>query len=137
VTGRTLLPIAALALLAVLTACGKAGAPQMPGSAFPHQYPDPKLAPTAPVRPVPEDQPGLETGEKKAKFTSQGSYIDPAVRDTELSRGAVMPGSTLPYAQTRSSDGSNTPFNQGLGTPNASPLPAVPGTVPTAEPDQP
>jgi hypothetical protein len=113
--------VAALVLTLTLAACGKAGAPVVPGSPFPAMYPDPKLAPTAPVKPVPEDQRALQ-GDGKAKFTDQGSYIDPSVRATELSRGAVQPGSTLPYAQSRSSDGTS-PLNQNLGVPVSSPLP--------------
>jgi hypothetical protein len=132
---RTLL---ALALLPLLAACGKAGAPVVPNSPFPMMYPDPKLAPTAPVRAAPEDQAALQAGDK-AKFTDKGSYIDPAVRATELQRGAVLPGSTLPYAQTYSSEGGNTPLSQTLGVPLSSPLPAVPGTAPntpSTDPDQ-
>jgi len=121
--------LACCALLVTLAACGKAGAPVVPGSPFPMAYPDPKLAPTAPVRPPPEDQAAMQRGEK-AKFTDKGSYIDPAVRSTELQRGAVLtPGSTLPYATNRSSDTGTTPFNSSLGTPSLSPLPPVPGTA--------
>jgi hypothetical protein len=118
-----------------LTACGKAGAPVAPGSNFPRPYPNPGLVPTTPVRAAPEDQAGLSAEDGKAKFTSQGSYIDPAVRSTELSRSAVGAGSTLPYAQTHSSDGTSTPFTQGLNGQTQSPLPPVPGTTPNSEPD--
>lgn len=127
-------PILGLMLLTLLTACGKAGAPQVPGSSFPRNYPDPSLAPTAPVRAAPEDQAGLKGDDSKPKFTEKGSYIDPSVRATELSRGAVLPGSTLPYAQSRSSDGGNTPFTQSIGTSATSPLPADPAPPPSDEP---
>lgn len=125
---RALRSLALLALVGTLCGCGKAGAPLAPGSNFPRPYPDPKLAPTAPAYAPPEDQAGLQAG-SKAKFTQQGSYIDPAVRATELSRSAVAPGSTLPYAQTRSSDGTSSPFTQGLGGQGQGPLPQIPGTT--------
>ncbi len=127
---------AALLLLLLLTACGKAGAPQAPGSSFPRPYPNPSLAPTAPVRDLPEDQPAMQGAESKAKFTTGGSYIDPAVRDTELQRGAVSVGSTLPYAQTHSSDSPSTPFSSGLSGQVQSPLGPVYGTTPaTSDPE--
>jgi hypothetical protein len=121
----------ALSALLILTACGKAGSPVVPGSSFPRPYPDPKLSPTASVKgPAPEDQPGLQGDANKAKFSDKGSYIDPAVRSTELQRSAVAPGASLPYSQT-STPGSNTPFNQTLGVPSSSPLGPYPGTAPT------
>jgi len=123
--------LVALSSLLILTACGKAGSPVVPGSGFPHPYPDPKLSPTASVQaPAPEDQPGLQGDPSKAKFSNKGSYIDPAVRDTELQRSAIAPGATLPYSQT-STAGSNSPLTQTLGTPASSPLGAYPGTAPT------
>ena len=109
------------AILLTLAACGKAGAPVVPGSPFPMSYPDPRLAPTAPVRPAPEDQAALTSG-GKAKFTDKGSYIDPAVHSTELQRGAVAPGSTLPYASSHSGDTTSSPFNSSFGVPTGSPL---------------
>ena len=66
----------------------------------------------------------------RAKFSDKGSYIDPAVRSTELQRSAVAPGATLPYSQTQT-PGNNTPFNQTLGVPGSSPLAPYPGTTPT------
>jgi len=123
--------------LLALTACGKAGSPMVPGSGFPHAYPDPKLAPTAPVHAAaPEDQPGVQGDAGKAKFTDQGSYIDPAVRSTELQRNAVTPGATLPYSQTQPSGGSS-PFNQGLNNYNLSPLGPPPSATPTEDEQQP
>lgn len=122
-------PIALAALLA-LAACGKAGSPVVPGSSFPHPYPDPKLAPTAAAKAAPEDQPGVQGDANKAKFSAKGSYIDPAVRSTELQRSAIAPGSTLPYSQTQT-PGSNTPFNQSLSNYGQSPLGQTPGTTPT------
>jgi hypothetical protein len=118
------------AVLLTLTACGKAGAPVVPGSPFPMTYPDPKLAPTAPVRPAPEDQEALTSG-GKAKFTDKGSYIDPAVHSTELQQGAVQAGSIL-NSQTRSGDTTSSPFTQSLGVPTLSPLPTT-----TNQPDTP
>ena len=123
-----------LAALSLLAGCGKPGAPHLTGSAFPHPYPNPDLAPTAPAKPVPEDQAALE----KAKFTAKGSYIDPSVHATEMQRSTVSPGSTLPYTQqTGGSDGGNTPFSQTLGTPNQSPLPPVQEPPPAETPEQP
>ena len=122
--------VIALGALLVLTACGKAGSPVVPGSSFPHPYPDPKLAPTDSVKATaPEDQPGLQGDSGKAKFSNKGSYIDPAVRSTELQRSSVAPGATLPYSQTSTPD-SNTPFNQGLSIYGQSPLGNGPGTTP-------
>ena len=124
-TRRLLALGVSVGLVLTLAACGKAGSPTVPGSSFPHTYPNPKLSPTQTV-PPPEDQPDMDpTG--KAKFTDKGSYIDPAVRDTELRRAAVAPGSTLPYTQT-TAPGSNTPFNSQLGIPGASPLGSTTGT---------
>ena len=123
----------ALGALLILTACGKAGSPVVPGSGFPHAYPDPKLAPTDTAKDTaPEDQPGVQGDPNKAKFSSKGSYIDPAVRSTELQRSSVAPGATLPYTQT-STPGSNTPFNQSLSNYGASPLGNGPGTTPPEE----
>ena len=118
---------ASMALVLTLAACGKAGSPTVPGSSFPHPYPNPKLSPTQTV-PPPEDQPEADAG-GKAKFTDKGSYIDPAVRSTELQRSSVAPGATLPYSQTSTPD-SNTPFNQGLSNYGQSPLGNGPGTTP-------
>lgn len=117
----------ALGALLILTACGKAGSPVVPGSGFPHPYPDPKLSPDATVKaPAPEDQPGLQGDPTKAKFSDKGSYIDPSVRSTELQRSAITPGATLPYSQTQNNGGS-TPFNQSLSNFGQSPLgPATP-----------
>jgi hypothetical protein len=125
-----LLPSAfAFALALTLACCGKAGSPTVPGSAFPLPYPNPKLSPTQTAAPTaPEDQPGMQAG-NQAKFTDKGSYIDPSVKDTELRRGAVAAGSTLPNTQT-TSPGSNTPFNQNLGIQGASPLGSTTGTTP-------
>ena len=120
-----ILRLAALSLLLTLAACGKAGSPVVPGSAFPHMYPNAKLMPT---QTAPEDQPGMTAQDGKAKFTANGTYIDPAVKDTELRRSAVAPGSTLPYTQT-TMPGTNTPFNQTLGMPGSSPLGPAPGTT--------
>lgn len=121
----------ALAALLLLAACGKAGSPTVPGSSFPHPYPNPKLAPTEAVKAAaPEDQAGLQGDADKAKFSNKGSYIDPAVRSTELQRSAVAPGATLPYSQTQT-PGSNTPFNQSLSNYGQSPLGQTPGTTPT------
>ena len=118
-----------LGLVLTLAACGKAGSPTVPGSSFPHPYPDPKLSPTQTAAPpAPEDQPGMQA-DTRAKFTAKGSYIDPAVKDTELSRNQVAPGSTLPYTQTIDPE-SNTPFNQQLGVSGASPLGSTTGTTP-------
>ncbi len=124
-------------VLLTLTACGKAGAPVAPGSNFPRPYPNPNLSPTAAVRAVPEDQAGLSTDNGKAKFTDQGSYIDPAVRSMELSRSAAGAGAgaNLLYSTTHNSDGTSTPFNQGLGSQTLSPLPPVPDTTPNTAPD--
>ena len=118
----------AFSLLLTLAACGKAGSPVIPGASFPHPYPDPKMSPTqfAPPAP-PEDQPGMQ-GDNKAKFTDKGTYIDPSVKDTELRRSQIAPGATLPYTQLNQ-PGANTPFNQTLGTPGASPLGPAPGTT--------
>lgn len=126
---RLLIPICcAMSLVLTLAACGKAGAPVVPGSSFPHNYPSPKLSPTQTTAPTaPEDQPGMQ-GDNKAKFTAKGSYIDPSVKDTELLRAAVAPGSTLPYTQTIDPN-TNTPFNQTLGSPGASPLGSTTGTT--------
>jgi hypothetical protein len=115
----------ALSLLLTLAACGKAGAPVVPNSSFPHMYPNPKLQPTQTA--APEDQPGMAAQDGKAKFTAQGTYIDPSVKDTELRRSTVAPGATLPYTQT-TVPGNNTPFNQTLGVPGSSPLGPAPGT---------
>jgi len=131
------LSLISLALLLALTACGKAGSPQAPGSAFPLPYPNPALAPTAPVKATPEDQAAMLSGDGRAKFTDQGSYIDPAVRSTELMRSAVAPGAGMPYAQIHSSDQPSTPFNSGLSNQGQSPLGPVPGTTPSsADPDE-
>lgn len=125
----------ALGALLMLTACGKAGSPVVPGSGFPHPYPNPKLAPTDAVKAAPEDQPGVQVDANKAKFSDKGSYIDPAVRSTELQRNLVAPGATLPYTQTQT-PGSNTPFNQSLSNYGQSPLGPGPGTTP-ADDEQP
>lgn len=118
----------AFSLVLTLAACGKAGSPTVPGSAFPHPYPDPKLSPTQTAAPTaPEDQPGMQ-GDDKAKFTAKGSYIDPSVKDTELRRNTVAPGSTLPFTQT-TDPSTNTPFNQTLGVSGASPLGSTTGTT--------
>jgi hypothetical protein len=130
VSPRLLALGASMALVLTLAACGKAGSPTVPGSSFPHPYPNPKLSPTQTV-PPPEDQPEADAG-GKAKFTDKGSYIDPAVRDTELRRAGVAPGSTLPFTQTNT-PGSNTPFNSQLGVPGASPLGSATGTSPQDE----
>jgi len=123
--------IVALGALLILAACGKNGSPVVPGSGFPHAYPDPKLSPADAVKaPAPEDQPALQGDAGKAKFSSKGSYIDPAVRSTELQRSAVAPGSTLPYTQT-STPGGNSPLSQTLGTPTSSPLGSFPGATPS------
>lgn len=128
----------ALGLLLALAACGKAGSPTVPGSSFPHPYPNPKLAPTQTAAPAaPEDQPGMQADGKKAQFTDTGSYIDPSVRNTELQRGTtVSPGSTLPFTST-TTPGTNTPFNQTLGVPGASPLGSTTGTTPQDEEQNP
>ncbi len=119
----------AVSLVLALAACGKAGSPTVPGSSFPHSYPDTKLSPTQTVAPAPpEDQQGMQ-GDDKAKFTAKGSYIDPSVKATELQRSAVAPGATLPYTQT-TTPGNNTPFNQTLGVSGASPLTPNIGTTP-------
>jgi len=119
----------ALSLVMTLTACGKAGSPTVPGSAFPLPYPNPKLSPSQTAEPTATaDQPGMQA-DNKSKFTDKGSYIDPSVKDTELRRGAVAPGATLPYTQT-SAPGSNTPFNQSSGIQGASPLGSTTGTTP-------
>jgi hypothetical protein len=117
-----------LGLVLTLSACGKAGSPTVPGSSFPHPYPDPKLSPTqTSPPPAPEDQPGMQT-DTRAKFTAKGSYIDPSVKDTELRRNMVAPGSTLPFTQTTDPN-NNTPFNQSLGVSGASPLGSTTGTT--------
>jgi len=121
--------VIALGALLTLAACGKAGSPVVPGSGFPHPYPNPKLSPTDSVKAAPEDQPGVQGDPNKAKFSDKGSYIDPAVRSTELQRSAVAPGATLPYSQTQT-PGSNTPFNQSLSNYGQSPLGQTPGTTP-------
>jgi len=127
--------ILALGGLLVLAACGKAGSPVVPGSGFPHPYPDPKLAPDATAKaPAPEDQAGLQ-GDAKAKFSDKGSYIDPSVRSTELQRSAIAPGATLPYSQTQNA-GSSTPFNQGLSNYGASPLGPVTAPSEDEQPPQ-
>ena len=123
-----------LALALSLTACGKAGSPTVPNSSFPHMYPNPKLQPTQTA--PPEDQPGMSAEDGKPRFTSKGTYIDPSVKDTELRRSAVAPGSTLPYTQT-TLPGTNTPFNQTLGMPGSSPLGPAPGTQPPDEVEPP
>ena len=120
----------ALALLLTLAACGKAGSPVVPGSHFPHPYPDPKLSPTQTAAPAPpEDQAAMQGDGKKAQFTDKGSYIDPSVKDAELRRGStVTPGSTLPFTNTIT-PGTDTPFNKTLGVPGASPLGSTTGTT--------
>jgi len=129
--------ILTLGALLILAACGKAGSPVVPGSGFPHPYPDPKLSPNATAKaPPPEDQPGLQTEAGKAKFSDKGSYIDPAVRATELQRAAITPGSTLPYSQTQNA-GSATPFNQGLSNYSQSPLGNSNTDTPPSENEQP
>ena len=128
-TARLLAFAPAFALVLTLAACGKAGAPVVPGSTFPRPYPDPKLSPTQTAQPAaPEDQPGMQGDGKKAQFTDKGSYIDPSVKDTAL-RNNVAPGSTLPFTQT-TTPGSNTPFNQGVGISGSSPLGTTTGTTP-------
>jgi hypothetical protein len=118
-----------LGLLLALTGCGKAGSPVVPGSAFPHPYPNPNLTPTETAQPTPpEDQPGMKS-DTKAKFTDKGSYIDPAVRDAELQRSAISPGSTLPYTQT-TTPGTGSPLNQPLSIYGPSPLGPAPGAGP-------
>jgi hypothetical protein len=118
----------AFGLVLTLAACGKPGSPTVPGSSFPHPYPDPKFSPTQTAAPTaPEDQPGMQDG-NKAKFTAKGSYIDPSVKDTELRRNQVTPGATLPYTQTIDPN-TNTPFNQQLGVPGVSPLGSTTGTT--------
>jgi len=126
----------AFALVLTLAACGKAGSPVVPGSSFPHPYPDPKLSPTQRAEPAaPEDQAGMQ-GDDKAKFTAKGSYIDPSVKGIELSRSAVAPGSTLPYTQT-TTPGNDTPFNRSVGGSSASPLGTNLGTTPQDEEQNP
>jgi hypothetical protein len=124
-----------LASLLLLTACGKAGAPHIAGSSFPHNYPDPALAPSPPAHPLPEDQPGVVNAAGSAKFTRQGSYIDPSVQSTELLRNGLLPGASLPNAHTTSSDQPKTPFTSGLQGGSQSPLPPLEGTVPQTDPD--
>jgi hypothetical protein len=129
VSQRLLALTCALTLVLTLAACGKAGSPTVPGSAFPLPYPNPKLSPTQTAEPTATaDQPGMQA-DNKAKFTDKGSYIDPSVKDTELRRGAVGAGATLPYTQT-TQPGSNTPFNQSSGIQGASPLGSATGTPP-------
>ncbi len=131
-----LAPTLAFSLVLTLAACGKAGSPVVPGSSFPHPYPDPKLTPTQTAVPIAtEDQAGMQ-GDDKAKFTSKGSYIDPSVKATELSRSAIAPGSTLPYTQT-TSPGNDTPFNRTGGGSSASPLGTYTGTTPQDEEQNP
>jgi len=126
VSARLLAVTASFALVLTLAACGKAGSPTVPGSNFPRPYPDPKFSPTQTAEPAPEDQPGMNG----AKFTDKGSYIDPAVKDTELRRGSnVTAGSTLPLTTT-TSPGSDTPFNHQSGITGASPLGNTTGTTP-------
>jgi len=128
-----------LGLTLALAACGKAGSPVVPGSSFPHPYPNPKLSPTQTAAPAaPEDQPGMQGDGKKAQFTDKGSYIDPSVKDTELRRSsAVSAGSTLPFTQT-TTPGSATPFNSTTGISGSSPLGSTTGTTPQDdEPPQP
>ncbi len=126
---RFLALAASFALVLTLAACGKAGSPVVPGSNFPRNYPDPRLSPTQTAEPAPEDQPGLNG----AKFTDKGSYIDPAVKDTELRGNTnITAGSTLPLTTT-TSPGSNTPFNNQAGITGASPLMPNVGTTPQDE----
>jgi len=129
VSARLLALAASFALVLTLAACGKAGSPVVPGSNFPRPYPDPKLTPTQTVEPAPEDQLGM-TG---AKFTDKGSYIDPAVKDTELRGNTnITAGSTLPFTQT-TTPGGDTPFNHQAGIPVGSPLTPNVGTTPQDE----
>jgi hypothetical protein len=115
VNARFLALAASFALVLTLAACGKAGSPVVPGSNFPRNYPDPRLSPT------------------QTKFTDKGSYIDPAVKDTELRGNTnITAGSTLPLTTT-TSPGSNTPFNNQAGITGASPLMPNVGTTPQDE----
>ena len=118
-------------LVLTLAACGKAGAPVVPGSTFPRPYPDPKLSPTQTAAPAPpEDQPGMQGDGRKAQFTDKGSYIDPSVKDTELRRSTnVSAGSTLPFTNS-TTPGSTTPFNTTNGISGSSPLGSTTGTTP-------
>lgn len=121
-----------LGLVLTLAACGKAGSPVVPGSSFPRPYPNTSLKPTQFAAPTaPEDQAGMQGG-GKAQFTAKGTYIDPSVKDTELRRSAVAPGSTLPYTQTND-PANNTPFNQTQSRPSGTPLDPNVGTTPQDE----
>lgn len=125
-----------LGLVLTLAACGKAGSPVVPGSSFPHPYPNTSLKPTQFAAPTaPEDQAAMQ-GDGKAQFTAKGTYIDPSVKDTELRRSAVAPGSTLPYTQTND-PAYNTPFNSTLGRPAGTPLDPNVGTTPQDEEQNP
>jgi hypothetical protein len=125
-----------LGLVLALGACGKAGSPVVPGSNFPRPYPNTNLKPTQFAAPAPpEDQAGMK-GDGKAQFTDKGTYIDPSVRDTELRRNQISPGTTLPYTQT-TDPAYNTPFNQTLGRPAGTPLDPNVGTTPQDEEQNP
>lgn len=124
---RLLIPFVVAAAVASLAGCGKAGRPvQPPDSQYPHIYPNPNLGPSQ--TPQTKAQPEQAPPSVEPRFTPGGSYVDPSVRATLNTPGAVQPGSNLPNSRTLTG---NNPMEQGLGAPSMSPLP--PFEPPTPE----
>lgn len=111
--------LAALVLLS-LSGCGKAGRPVQPqDSVYPRTYPDPSS--TSPTTAQQKDgralPPEWDQQDLNARFTKDGSYIDPSVQVTP---SQIPLNSNLPNTTTHST--SSDPFSQGIVNSGQSPL---------------
>lgn len=115
------LALAALVLLS-LSACGKAGRPlQPPGSVYPRIYPNPKATPaTAEQKEGRALPPEWDQQDLKARFTPEGSYIDPSTQ--------VAPSQTSPSLPNTTRSVGSDPFAQGLGGGGQAPTATAPTT---------
>jgi predicted small lipoprotein YifL len=119
---RLLALVITASVLLSLSGCGKAGRPlPPPDSVYPQTYPNRNLTPSSVEqkegRALP---PEWDQQDLQARFTPDGSYIDPSAK---VNQETQKP--TQPNAQIMGTD----PFNKGMGEPTPSPLqPTSPST---------